>query len=203
MSSIPTLWFDKDGVLAQYDYGIYEAEDGAPAPWLIRNTHVFRTIEPYENMCEAFRMLYAENCEKPLKQRSCNIKVLTGVSAGITLSEHVLDGYMWCKKTLGLKERDFYACALSKESVPVELRSKLTPMDILLDDYNPNLVKWKNAGGTAIKVLNGINSINRKFPWIHNSPNADYIYSVFQRIIEKATAGELLECSVLAPKARL
>ncbi len=29
--------------------------------------------------------------------------------------------------------------------------------DILLDDYTPNLMDWKNAGGIAIKIMNGIN----------------------------------------------
>lgn len=201
MNSIPTLWFDKDGVLAQYDYSIYEAEYGAPAPWKIRNTHVFRSIDPYQNMCAAFKRIYKESADKPISERRCNIKVLTAVSDGLTLSEHVMDGMHWCKKNLELKERDFYACAVSKESIPVSLRAEITRYDILLDDYNPNLIKWKEAGGTAVKVVNGINSINKEFPWVHVTSDADYIYDVFNLIVDCITTEGKLP-AVLAPKAK-
>lgn len=35
---------------------------------------------------------------------------------------------------------------------------KLYRTDILIDDYNNNLIEWENAGGTSIKYCNGINS---------------------------------------------
>lgn len=41
-----------------------------------------------------------------------------------------------------------------------QLGRKLSKCDILLDDYSVNLHEWEAAGGTAIKVLNGVNGTN-------------------------------------------
>ena len=38
-----------------------------------------------------------------------------------------------------------------------EALGKLNKDDYLLDDYTPNLISWDKKGGTAIKLLNGIN----------------------------------------------
>ena len=37
----------------------------------------------------------------------------------------------------------------------------ITSSDYLIDDYTKNLIDWKNAGGTGIKYLNGINHTNK------------------------------------------
>ena len=39
------------------------------------------------------------------------------------------------------------------------LPSKITSFDYLIDDHTKNLLDWKEAGGTGIKFLNGINHI--------------------------------------------
>ena len=39
------------------------------------------------------------------------------------------------------------------------LPSKITAFDYLVDDHTKNLLDWKDAGGTGIKFLNGINHI--------------------------------------------
>lgn len=158
MQKIPTIWVDKDGVLAQYDYSLYEADMDSPAPWNVRNAHVYRHLQPYTEMVEAFRRIYFENRNVKPEKRKLNIRVLTGVSDGLTLSEHVLDGYAWCDEYLDLRPNDFYACAIAKENIPVTLHNTITPLDILVDDYVPNLQAWVNAGGTPVKAINGINS---------------------------------------------
>lgn len=199
MGRLATLWFDKDGVLAQYDYSLYESEYEAPAPWLVRNAHVFRNLDPYENMCDAVRRMYEETCNMSANKRRCNVRVLTAVSDGPTLSEHVIDGAEWCTKNVGLQKRDFYACAVSKETVPVVLRSKLDSLDILFDDYMPNLRKWKEAGGTAIKVVNGINSETDKFPCIYTEWESDVLYHAFCYIANTISTGEKLKTGGLLP----
>lgn len=40
----------------------------------------------------------------------------------------------------------------------------LTPDHILLDDYSANLLEWQTAGGTSIKVMNGLNGNHGTFP---------------------------------------
>lgn len=42
-------------------------------------------------------------------------------------------------------------------------KEKLNKSYILLDDHTPNLIQWEEAGGTAIKALNGINRIEGKW----------------------------------------
>lgn len=199
--NIPTVWVDKDGVLAQYDYSIFEPENGAPAPWLIRNAHVFKNLEPYPNMVTAISRLYKECMSLSMYKRKMTIKVLTSVSDGLTLSEHVIDGAEWCEKYLGLRKRDFYATATPKESIPINLRSKITHMDILLDDYMPNLIKWKEAGGTAVKVINDINSTTDKFPFFYNHVDPDYIVCVIYKIVDTIMSGKELETGQIAPMA--
>lgn len=184
---IPTLWFDKDGVLSQYDYSLYEPEFGAPAPWLVRNAHVFKGLDPYPNMCEAFKTWYQDNCNKSCKKRAANIKVLTAVSDSITLSEQVLDSMEWCRQNLGLKQRDFYAVAVPKESVPMTLRNKIDKYDILFDDYPVNLKAWKEAGGTAVKVVNGINSYSPDYECIFVNDTPTHIVERINEIIENIT----------------
>ena len=179
---IPTFWFDKDGVLAQYDYSIYEPENGAPAPWLIRNAHVFKNIDPYPNMVKAFRYLYQKNMNLSMYKRSINIRVLTSVSDGITLSEHILDGTEWCQRYLGLRQRDFYATAIPKENIPLILRNVITKFDVLFDDYMPNLRAWKDRGGTAVKILNGINSSTNDFPYFYNHAQPSYIAALLEQL---------------------
>ena len=39
------------------------------------------------------------------------------------------------------------------------LPSKITAFDYLIDDHTKNLLDWKEAGGTGIKFLNGMNHI--------------------------------------------
>lgn len=196
---IPTLWFDKDGVLAQYDYSIYEPENGAPAPWLIRNAHVFKNLEPYENMCEAFRRLYDAVKNKSVYKREMSIRVLTSVSDGLTMSEQVIDSAAWCSKYLGLQNRDFFTTAIPKESIPLNLKNEITKTDILLDDYNPNLRKWKEVGGTAIKIINGINSTTEEYPYFYNHVETDYLVVLLKMIVRKIHNGEDLGIGQIYP----
>lgn len=160
----PTFWFDKDGVLAEYDYSIYLAETGCQAPWLTKNAHVFRHLPANKQMVKAFRRLYVNLQDVHPFNWPYEMKILTSVSDSVTLSEQVLDSWRWLKKKIpDLKERDFYAVATPKQDIPVVLRTRITPMDVLIDDYNKNLEAWKAAGGTAVKALNGLNSRNNAY----------------------------------------
>jgi 5'(3')-deoxyribonucleotidase len=55
---------------------------------------------------------------------------------------------------------NFIACGSDKRNAISKIKGmNLTKQDILVDDYKRNLVSWASAGGTAIKYINGINSV--------------------------------------------
>lgn len=55
-------------------------------------------------------------------------------------------------------KRIFLPCGLSKaEAVQNYTGQPITRTDILLDDFSHHLHQWKAAGGTGLKLLNGIN----------------------------------------------
>lgn len=56
-------------------------------------------------------------------------------------------------------DNQFYAIQIPKYIKAQEiLGRKLNKTDILISDYNNDLIPWENAGGTGIKYLNGQNS---------------------------------------------
>ena len=54
-----------------------------------------------------------------------------------------------------------YSDKLTKPQAAADLLKRhISSEDILIDDFNGNLRTWRNAGGTAIKWLNGLNDPN-------------------------------------------
>lgn len=44
--------------------------------------------------------------------------------------------------------------------IPGGIRYDKNRIDILIDDYNDNLFEWIKAGGFAVKMINGVNSLD-------------------------------------------
>lgn len=185
----PTVWFDKDGVLAAYDYDMYRPEHGCTAPWLTKNAHVYRHLPAYENMMTAFRNLYAKQLKLPEERIPQHIRLLTSVSDGITMAEQIMDSFAWIRDHVPeFRENDFYAVATKKQDVPVMLRCTISPWDILIDDFHKNLKAWKQAGGTAVKALNGINSSDGTLPCIHIMDTSEAIEAAIREIVDEVKA---------------
>lgn len=132
------VFFDMDGVLAEYKYVPYEE--------MLRKGY-FGELAPQEEAVKALRLL----AEDP------GLEVYT-LSAVIKENPYALgEKKSWLERQLGSSLGSvvsiFPFCGQSKaEAVPGGIRST----DILIDDYNANLRDWEKSA-VAIKYLNGIN----------------------------------------------
>ena len=158
------IYFDMDGVLAQYKYIAYLGENPI---WLRKEEHYFLNIEPYEQVLDTFKKL--------IKIIPEDVYVYTSVYGGDIEIRNVQihDKMMWLEKYIPEFDIGAHCIANStgrdkRDNITAIRGMSLTKRDILIDDYNPNLFRWTMSGGKAIKCLNGINSLET---W-----NGDYTY---------------------------
>lgn len=100
----------------------------------------------------------------------------------------------WLDKHLPEVDNAHRIYTLVGESKAAAVPGGIQPTDVLLDDYNKNLEMWSEAGGTGIKLLNGLN--NRK-SWRGVSVRANgtikEIEAVLTRIENDLEAGKDVE----------
>jgi hypothetical protein len=79
---------------------------------------------------------------------------------GAIFNEHLHDKIFSLDKWVPYIDIDHILISVTSKRDAVEyiMNHELTSNDVLIDDYNKNLNDWRNAGGTAIKYCNGINS---------------------------------------------
>lgn len=154
------FWIDMDGVLAVYDLAGYLGNNPA---YLDVNAHYYRKREPDERAIQMAKLLNEAFPE--------NVFVLTSVSGmGLAYIRQVEDKADWLTEYCPFLDlsRQFVPTASGKRDIvnaiyrPADLR--FTRGDVLIDDYNKNLDAWNEAGGTAVKYCNGINTPNRAEP---------------------------------------
>lgn len=138
------LWIDMDGTLCEWN-------PKATCRDLYQEGYFFHCI-PHQNVIEA---LIKMKIERP----GIEINI---ISAYLEDSKYALtEKRKWLESTKLeplITRKVFLPCGLSKVSFLEKVRgSAITKDDILIDDYNVNLAEWKSAGGTAVKMLNGIN----------------------------------------------
>ena len=145
------VFWDLDGVIFKYNAKDYFGVDPA-----YEKPGYFRYRDGDARACLIFTDMFHNE----------NISALNILSRGATrLSKDKQDAIV-IDKTECVKERfpwldasHIFVTHDSKvESAEWILKRKLCETDILIDDYNENLIMWRNAGGTAIKYINGINS---------------------------------------------
>ena len=87
---------------------------------------------------------------------------MVDITAPIALAdEHKLDKKIWTSEKMPFLDinTQFYAIQMPKYVKAQQLLNReLRKTDILISDYNKDLIPWEKAGGTGIKYLNGQNN---------------------------------------------
>lgn len=167
-----TLFFDMDGVMALYEPEAYMESIDTKMAYL--NHGYFRERTPDAAAVRLFR-----KCIDPYDRSHPHIDgvyVLSTVPADEPDRARIIaDKRRWLEdyaldrtdehepSCFDIDERTIFAYSGSHPKSKVfaaeeMLGRPLTKADCLIDDFNANLKEWDNAGGTAIKYLNGINS---------------------------------------------
>lgn len=146
-------YIDMDGVLAKYDKTAYVGEDPL---YMQKNQHYFRNLEPDRKMLEFIDILH-----KRCRYTGDNVYILTTLPInGAIFNEQFHDKIAWINEWLPYMSIDNILISVTSKRDAVEYihNHSLSQSDILIDDYNKNLLDWQNAGGTSVKYCNGINS---------------------------------------------
>ena len=169
-------YFDMDGVAVKYDRNAYKGQNPI---WLRKNQHYFRDLEPDRKVLEVIDTLYQQS-----RYTGDNINILTSLMMnGAIFNEHFHDKVLWNKNWLPYLDITHILIAVTSKRDAVEFihDHKLTKDDILIDDWNKNLIEWRLAGGTAIKYCNGLNSADSwDGPVIYSHMSAPQIVTMLQ-----------------------
>lgn len=105
----------------------------------------FRDLKPFENAVSAIKELVKDNTSE--------IFILSATVNSCSLEEKQewLDRYL---PEIDKEHRIFTSLNVPKSEA---IGHRLTDKDILIDDYNKNLLEWQKAGGTSVKAKNNIN----------------------------------------------
>lgn len=155
------FFIDMDGTLAKWKY-VDDLEE------LYRENY-YLNLEPLINML---------NVTKEMIKNNENVYIL---SAYLTDSKYARsEKEMWLQKYLPELDKNKYIFIGYgyKKSNAIQIKED----DILIDDYTENLVDWRNNGGIAIKLLNGINHTHQSWTGECIKENQQLSY---QEIIQK------------------
>lgn len=149
-----TIWSDEDGVIAIYEPHAYSIPHGKNSLFLTPDVHYFMSLRADTRITKAYETLQTKH--------KLPICVLTNLTEQYPLwEEHKADKIKWTKNAMPFldMETQFHAIHTPKYKFAEDkLKRPLCKTDILISDYNHDLIPWEEAGGTAVKYLNGINS---------------------------------------------
>ncbi len=142
VSETPSVYIDIDGTLAKWNPNATMEEIFDP------QNHYFAKVEPEQFVIDLAYQLYLDGVD---------VCIISAAD-----KDTIPDKYEWLKKNLPFIEDDniFFAPLGADKTQFIKGNADIS---VLIDDYNPNLRAWKEAGGHAIKMLNGINSSHSGF----------------------------------------
>lgn len=146
-------YFDMDGVVAEYKKEAYIGEDPL---WLRKNQHYFRDLNPDRKMLEVIDRMHQRS-----RYTGDRIYLLTSIPMnGAIFNEHFHDKISWAGTWLPYLGIDAILISVTSKRDAVEYiqNHQLSSNDILIDDYNKNLVDWQTHGGISVKYCNGQNN---------------------------------------------
>lgn len=149
-----TLWSDEDGVIAVYEPHAYKTDSNGISLFTTPNVHYFMQLEKDKRIIDAYEKLQ-EEYHLPV----CVLTNLTDIHP--LYEEHQSDKSQWTQNAMPFlnMQEQFFSIHVPKWQFAIKkLNRPLCKTDILVSDYNNDLLPWENAGGTGVKYLNGINS---------------------------------------------
>lgn len=139
-----TLFVDMDGTVATWKE--------APRVEVLYEKGYFRNLPPYKEVIAAVKQM-----------QNIGIKVFV-LSAYLPDSEHAWrEKHEWLDKHMPFIGKDHRLLCPQGIPKPEYVTRTCMPIDdscFLLDDYSKNLHEWKAAGGTGVKLVNGVNGTN-------------------------------------------
>ena len=149
LNSMRMFFFKKDNTIR-----LFVDMDGTLAQWMnvdqseIYKKGYFLNLPPHQEVVDAINRIKEDNF----------IEVYI-LSCYLTDSRFAYnEKQKWVEKYLPGVQCIFVPGGFNKADAVENFTGKsVTESDILLDDYSKNLHEWKTAGGTAVKLLNGIN----------------------------------------------
>ena len=139
------VFVDMDGVLCEYRENATMDD--------LRQDGFFSSLRPVHGTVSAVRKLLSDG--------NVDVYILSSVlpereTEARREKNGWLDRYL---PEIGEDRRIYPLCGTSK----AECVGTLSENDVLLDDYSVNLSEWVSAGGSGIKILNGMNGRNGTF----------------------------------------
>lgn len=138
---IKTIYFDMDGVLADFDKAVKNSRAGV-TPWLTIKKF-FADLKPIGNPEKTLNALISLGYE---------VKILSKVETRDT-EERAKDKIEWIKKHLPSFPLENVIIVPNHLQKIAYIQSKIEE-SVLVDDYKGNLIEWQNAGGIAVKFGN-------------------------------------------------
>lgn len=141
-SDKPSVYFDIDGTLGKWNANATMEEI------FDTKNHYFAKVKPEPYVIDLAYQLYLDGVD---------VCIISAAD-----KDTIPDKYDWIKKHLPFVEEEniFFAPLGADKTQFIKGNADIS---VLIDDYNPNLKAWREAGGNAIKMLNGINSSHSGF----------------------------------------